>query len=80
MPADGISTAIEIQDFGTSPGGSRAQHYTDCRRARKVCAMSVAGPSRRAASWPPAVAFGALRTSTDFHRATICSDWPNCDI
>src|SRR5262245_28804045 len=58
----------------------KAEHMaapTTAARVKKTLANpepSTHGPSQRATLSRPTVAFGALRTWTDFHRATICSE------
>jgi len=41
-------------------------------RDADVVVTAALGPSRPTTLWRSTVAFGALRTWTDFHRATIC--------
>src|SRR5262249_31053321 len=63
-----------------TPRTPKADHKaapTTAARVKKTLANpepSTHGPSRRTTLRRPTVAFGALRTWTDFRRATICSE------
>src|SRR5262249_10601802 len=64
---------IPQNHFVYSPKSSVA---ISCKKLTDLFAAqgSGPGPSRRTTLRRPTVAFGALRTLTDFHRATMCSE------